>query len=212
MLEAANISVCVGERRLFRELSFQLPAGQTLALMGPTGSGKSSLLRAIAWLRPLCGGQLSLHGKSVQAWGVSEWRRRVVYVPQHPPPLRASAAHFLSDISKLRVHREREPETWPASALELTEAWGLSAETWQQDFSQLSGGERQRLYLALVLVTRPEVLLLDEPTSALDRQTKLQIEATLSALQDADRHAALWVTHDPEQADRVAGSRLELGA
>ncbi len=197
----------VGDRVLIDDLDLQLEAGQTLAVLGATGSGKSTLLRSLAWLHPLAAGELSLEGKSVATWGVCEWRRRVAYVPQQAPALPASADAHLQRVCEFRVQRRHGGvEDRRDRARALSRKWRVADASWQAEYSTLSGGERQRLYLAIVLATCPAVLLLDEPTSALDQTTKLLVERDLAG------HTALWVTHDQEQARRVAQHSLELSS
>ncbi len=205
MLRADQLELRVADRRLCAGSSFELEVGRVLTITGVTGCGKSTLLRALAWLHPLRGGQLTWHEKTPHDWGICEWRRRITYVPQLPPLLLPDAHSFCVRLSHLGVHRSN-----PARGVFLdhsqmhASAWGLPGTAWQADPTTLSGGERQRLYLAIVLATEPDVLLLDEPTSALDLETKLAVERSLHG------RTCIWVTHDQEQAARVATERLNF--
>jgi len=94
---------------------------------------------------------------------------------------------------------------------ELTKAFGLEAKVLASQWADLSGGERHRAMLALVVALSPSVLVLDEPTGSCDSKTASMVEATL-AHESASGISTIWVTHDAEQADRVAHRQLHLVA
>lgn len=206
--EARALSKEVGGRELYRDLAFRLEEGQTLAVRGPSGVGKSQLLRQLAWLDADRGpglqqsGELSLGGRGPGEWGAQEWRAEVCYVPQVAPPVLGSAADLEQRIADFRVQRGREA----ADARGLAARLGMGGATWHQPWSELSVGERQRLMLAVLLSRRPAVLLLDEPTAALDPAS---IEAVEELLRDI---TCVWVTHSAFQAERVADEVLTLGS
>jgi ABC-type iron transport system FetAB ATPase subunit len=201
-LVAEGLGRRIPERWLFRELSLQVSAGQTLAVRGPSGSGKTSLLRALAWLDPVEEGAVRLGDDSPASLGAPSWRARVSYVAQQAPALAGSPADATRDIAALAAQRERAADDPRA----LAEAWGLAPALFDKSWSQLSGGEQQRAWLAIVVARRPDVLLLDEPTSALDADARLAVEASLR------ERTCVWVTHDDEQASRVADDTVELGS
>ncbi len=189
------LSVRALSRPGLEPVSFELAPGECLAVRGGSGSGKSLLLRAIADLDPNHG-QLSLGGRPREAMSGPEWRRLVTYVPAEPGWWAETVGGHFS--------------AWSA-AEPLAAALGLPAECRDWPVSRLSTGERQRLALVRALVGRPRVLLLDEPTSGLDRATGAAAE-TLVAGHRAAGGAALWVTHDPAQAGRVASRVLAVEA
>lgn len=202
LLSVSGLSRRVGSKALFADLSFELDEGQTLAILGPSGSGKSSLLRCLACLDPTSGGELLLEGRAPREVGFPVWRSSLGYVAQQPPALRGSARDFAEQVAELEVQRGRVA----SSPFEIGAGWGLSQRLWDQPFSDLSGGERQRALLALAVARKPRILLLDEPTSALDAETTQRVERSLQGL------SVVWVTHDIAQAERVATERLELSA
>jgi len=176
-------------------LSFHIDAGECLALTGPSGAGKTLLLRALADLDP-SGGQVRVGGRERNGVPAPEWRRLVAYVPAEagwwddvvgPHMLAQTAAKDL--IGALGF-----PE--PAAVL----AWPLS---------RLSSGERQRLALARGLLGAARVLLLDEPTSALDSESRGLVEDLLLA-RLAVGAAILLVSHDQAQVGSLAQRRLHM--
>lgn len=166
---------------------FRLADGECLAVRGPSGAGKTLLLRALADLDPN-EGDVRLDGRARATTSAPEWRRRVTYVATEPGWWADTVAEHFAD--------------W-AAVSPLTAALGLPADCRLWPVARLSSGERQRLALVRALVQRPRVLLLDEPTGALDAETTGAIERLL-AERFAAGTSALWVTHDLDQARRVA--------
>ncbi len=172
-------------------VSFELAAGECIALRGPSGAGKSLLLRAIADLDPN-EGEVVLDGTPRDSIPAPTWRRRVGYIPAEPGWWSERLGDHFQDW---------EAQAGPARRLKV------SPEAETRRVSQLSTGERQRLALLRALEHRPEVLLLDEPTGPLDEETTAAVEAMLREKQE-NGLALLWVTHDKRQAGRVATRRF----
>lgn len=188
-------------RPLFAAVSFRLRSGERLVVQGPSGSGKSQLLRCLAWLVEPDEGSISLDGRLPPAWGVPRWRARVRYVPQRPD-LPGSAAAFAEET----LHYRSRPTGGSTAADPAVIAAGLGIDdpTWRRPWHELSGGEQQRAALALAVASDPAVLLLDEPTSALDADATAAVEALLAG------RTLVWVTHDDAQAARLGGQRITL--
>ena len=199
-LEARGLSSAVEGRTLFRDLDVEVGEGEIVVVCGASGSGKTRLLRQLAWLDPLPSGRVTLDGRGPREWGVPAWRARVGYLLQGAPALPGTPAELAREVARLRARREREDPRASASR------WGFAPELWQRPWSLLSVGERQRAQLALLLAGGPDVLLLDEPTSALDP------DATSAVERDLAGRAALWVTHDAAQARRLSARAVEVGA
>ena|SRR5579872_2595681 len=176
--------------RLHISVSFDLKEGECITLQGPSGVGKSLLLRAIADLDPN-EGTVKLDGILREAVPAPLWRKQVTYVAAEPG--------WWADT--VQEHFTR----WD-HALSLVERLGLppSCGTWQ--IQRLSSGEKQRLGLVRALMLRSRVLLLDEPTSALDATSTATVESII-AERISSGTSAIWSTHDSSQAQRV-GSRL----
>ncbi len=174
-------------------MDLDLHAGECIALQGPSGSGKSLLLRAIADLDP-SSGEVTLEGVAREDIPAPEWRRRVGCLATDAGWWAATVgAHF---------------RDWAAVAPELGRL-KLPAAVRDWPVSRLSSGERQRLALLRALANQPVVLLLDEPTSALDPEMTTAVEDLVTARRRAGL-AVLWVTHDGPQAGRVGDRRLYL--
>jgi putative ABC transport system ATP-binding protein len=173
---------------IVRLVSLQVAAGQCAAISGPSGSGKSLLLRMIADLDPH-EGTVTLNGVDCAAMSGPAWRSQVVYA--------AADSGWWAD--RVREH-------FPAAIIELAKIratrLALDPAIFERAVAGLSSGERQRLGLIRALAAKPRVLLLDEPTSALDPTSTRLAETLLREQKDAGTILIL-VTHDESQANRL---------
>jgi ABC-type iron transport system FetAB ATPase subunit len=203
-LTVRGLVVGPGGQPLLRGLDFALAPGERVALVGPSGTGKTSALRALAWLDATLGGELRLDGQTPPDLGVPRWRRRVQLVAQR--------AIFFGGL----VHEELARPFGYASAeraFPLDEARGLLdrlglADKWDAKIDTLSEGERQRVGFARALVSRPDVLLLDEPTSALDDGAASKIEGLLH--ERREELGVVLVSHGEAQRERLDARPIDL--
>ncbi|CAG8457088.1 5849_t:CDS:2 [Paraglomus occultum] len=187
---------------LFKDVSISLREREIITITGPSGVGKTTLLKCIAELVVFEEGKLYLDDKSPEQYDIPLWRTRVMYVPQRPVIMPGTPFAFHEKIrSYAALKKNRSAHEDP---IEISARWGINEELWHSDWNRLSGGEMQRIMLALALSCKPDVLLLDEPTSALDSETCFLVEESLK------EYACIWVTHDREQERRVAHKTLRL--
>jgi len=175
----------------------EVEAGTCLAITGPSGSGKSLMLRMIADLDPNTG-EVSLGELRRAAVSAPVWRRKVIYVAAEAGWWGETVAEHFS-VAQL------------AAARDLGGRLGLKPELLDGPVARLSTGEKQRLALIRALVRDPAALLLDEPTSSLD-QDSVQLAEALLKERLAAGLALILVSHDPRQADRLGNERAEMRA
>lgn len=152
-----------GTSHLFKQLNMEVRSRDSIAIQGPSGHGKSTLLRVLAALEGDHSDCLALHGRSVAAWGPCEWRKKVCYVPQQPALVPGTIEDNLTLVSKLH-HRRFDQKL----AAKLIDEVGLGELDWSQDAAALSGGQKQRVQLVRSMLLESDILLLDEVSSALD--------------------------------------------
>ncbi|CAE7790713.1 fetA [Symbiodinium sp. KB8] len=185
-----------------RPLKAQFPAlaGEVLCIMGPSGVGKSTLLKWIADLSRYGSAKMVVGTRDKDTMAPQEWRREVLYVHQVKAPLPGTPRKLIQALEKLKVR-----SGLPALAAEpLVSQIGLEESMMERSWSELSGGEGQRMMFAIALSTNPKCLVLDEPTSALDEASKILVEEVLK--KRGSDSCVIMVTHDGKQAERVGTS------
>jgi ABC-type iron transport system FetAB ATPase subunit len=201
LFELRDVTMSRAGNVVLRGVSADIPEGAA-CIVGPSGSGKSSLLRLLDRLCDPDQGEVRYRGRDVREYEVLPLRHRVSLVPQLPALSEGTVAENIRFAAELAG---RSPDI--ASALEHA---GLEPSFAERNASQLSVGEQQRVMLARSLSQEPDVLLLDEPTSALDEEARSSVEQTLLRLRRELDLSYVLVTHDAAQATRMADWRLRL--
>ncbi|MGG5171680.1 metal ABC transporter ATP-binding protein [Pseudarthrobacter sp. J1738] len=215
-IELHNAELKFGQRTLWHRLNLEIKPGEFFAVLGPNGSGKTSLLKVLLGLQPLSGGTLLMDGAPV-----TRGSRSVGYIPQQKSlgmdtPLRAR------DLVALGVDGHRWGVRWRSAEVnkkvdQLLEVVGASAYA-KVPVGQLSGGEQQRLRVAQALASDPKILLCDEPLLSLDLRHQQEVSALVNERCRKDNAAVVFVTHEInpiiDYVDRVlylAGGDFRIG-
>ena len=186
-----------GGSRTLRLVDLDIPAGEVVALVGPSGAGKTSLIRLLNRLDDPTAGSIAYNDAPIASLPVGELRQRVGFVFQTPVMFAGTVAANLDVALELaRIHpaagvNARAPLTRD-EALRLA---GVDPALASRDAQSLSGGERQRVSIARALMSNPEALLLDEPTSALDPDVADHVMETIRTLADQLHLTIVMVTH-----------------
>ena len=169
-------------RPVLTDVTFDVAAGETIGIVGPTGAGKSTVVQILLGLRPPTSGRYLINKTSAEEFRREDWHRSIAYLPQEPRLMHASAAdniRFFRPLSKDAVERAARL----AGIHDDIVAWPQGYDTVVSARAEaISGGQQQRLCLARALAAQPEVLVLDEPTSALDPRTEQLIQNSLASL------------------------------
>ena len=195
--------------------------GEVLALLGPNGGGKTTLLKTLLGLLAPQAGEVQLDGRPLARYSIRERARRIAYVPQvahrdlrlHRRDRRADGPHRARQ--PVQPADARTTARWRARALER---FGI-AHLAERPYTMISGGERQLVLLARALAQEPQFIVLDEPTASLDFGNQGKVMREIRALA-ASGHGVLFTTHDPNHALRAAdrafllreGARIAEGA
>jgi len=207
MLQLADLAVAYGGRDVLHGIDLEVPAGQLLCVLGPSGGGKSTLLRVVAGLEEPRTGSVRLDGRDLS--GVPAHQRGIGLMFQD------YALFPHRDVGQnvafgLRM-QATDPVKMRARVRELLELVGLPG-TERRAVAQLSGGEQQRVALARALAPRPRLLMLDEPMGSLDRSLRDRLPGELRAIFGDLGLTTIYVTHDQDEALSVADRVVILDA
>jgi len=198
-IEIRDVNKRFGDFVALEDVNVSLPTGQLTALLGPSGGGKSTLLRIIAGLEKADSGSVSIEG--VDATKMSPQKRNVGFVFQHYAVFKhMTVAKNVAFGLEIRGKSKAEVRSRVDELLKLVHLSQFA----DRLPSQLSGGQRQRMALARALAVQPKVLLLDEPFGALDAKVRKELREWLRRLHDEVPVTTVFVTHDQEEAMEVA--------
>jgi osmoprotectant transport system ATP-binding protein len=207
-VEFRQVGFQIGGRLILDNLSFTIQAGETLVLLGRSGSGKTTALKMVNGLLFPTSGEVLVDGRPTTAWDLIALRRSIGYVIQDV----GLFPHFTIGQNVGLVPRLENwaPERIATRTKELLEQVGLEpVEYLDRRPRQLSGGQRQRVGVARALAADPRLLLFDEPFGALDPVTRLELQDQFLALRQQLHKTSIFVTHDVREALRL-GTRIAL--
>jgi ABC-type iron transport system FetAB ATPase subunit len=206
ILRTEHLGRTVKDKILVEDATFEVQTGEVLAIVGPSGSGKSSLLRLLNRLDEPTSGTVFVEGTDYRQIAPRDLRRKLGMVNQRP-------FLFPGTVEQnLQFGPQQRGESLPPESIEqLLRRVGLKGYA-SRNIANLSGGEAQRVSVARTLANSPLVLLLDEPTSALDEASKREVETSIQGIIRDQGLTCVLVTHDTAQAVRLAGRALLLEA
>jgi osmoprotectant transport system ATP-binding protein len=203
-----NVSFRLGDKQgILHELSLQVRRGETLILLGRSGSGKTTTLKLINRLLAPTDGRVLVEDRPTSAWDVIRLRRMIGYVIQEV----GLFPHFTVEANIALIPKI---ENWPAERIksrveELLRLVGLDPKLAARYPRELSGGQRQRVGVARALGADPPILLMDEPFGALDPLTRSELQHEFIGLQKRLQKTVVFVTHDMREA-LILGTRIAL--
>ncbi|MDR3164033.1 MAG: ABC transporter ATP-binding protein [Synergistaceae bacterium] len=206
LLEARGVSFTYENgRRVFKDVSFSLDAGEIMSVIGPNGAGKSTLLNCLAGLLPLETGEILLNGRGQRSFSANELAQMIGYVPQnHIPVYSYSVREFVV------MGRAPHIRTFASPSRRDYEIAGSAIESMQisdledRPYTEISGGERQKAIIARVLAQQPRIIMMDEPTSFLDYGNQTLTIRLVRRLA-SEGYAVVMTTHNPDHAIMLGG-------
>jgi putative ABC transport system ATP-binding protein len=206
ILECQQLSLVKNKQTILSNISFAIQSGDRISVMGPSGSGKSSLFRLLNLLMSPTQGNILYKDKNLQDYVPNQLRRKIAYVLQKPYLFGTTVEENLLYPYQImgKVPDMAEINTY------LNQVQ-LPKNILKKKNTALSGGEQQRIALIRSLLMKPDILLLDEVTAALDENNTLLLEKLILHEQNLQNITLLCITHHPAQAKRLSQKILHLG-
>jgi osmoprotectant transport system ATP-binding protein len=207
-VEFRRVRVEIGGRTILSDVNFSVEPGETVVLLGRSGSGKSTALKLVNGMLFPTEGEVLVDGRSTRAWDPIQLKRRIGYVIQDVGLFpHFTIARNVGLVPKLEGWGEGDIEARVGALLKIV---GMPAEEYGARYPrQLSGGQRQRVGIARALAADPGLLLFDEPFGALDPVTRFELQEHFLGWRRELNKTALFVTHDVREALRL-GNRIVI--
>ncbi len=208
IIEIRNLKVSAGKKKILNGLSLDIHRNRVNTILGPSGGGKSTLLRTLNRLTEIDSayrveGDINFNGKDVREYNEIELRRRVGLIFQRPNPFPLSIYDNVAFGVRLHAKVSRtDLDEMVKQSLQDSGLWEEVKDDLGRSALTLSGGQQQRMCIARSLILQPEVIMMDEPTSSLDPSAKGRVEELMLSLKD--RFTVVLVTHDISQARKVS--------
>lgn len=196
-VEQVSLAASLGSQYLLSNISFEVFVGSRLCIIGPSGAGKTSLLRLLNRLNEPTSGAIYLENQDIRKIPVIQLRQQVMLVSQEPKLLGMTVREALAYPLTLQQLPQRQIEERIEASREL---WHIPSDWLERTELQLSVGQRQLVAIARALVIQPKILLLDEPTSALDAGIASRVLRVLADLTDKGTMSILMVNHQLDMA------------
>lgn len=203
MIEFKNVRKDFKSKVVLKDLSFNINKGELVAIIGASGCGKTTTLKMINRLIKPSSGQILINGEDIASKDIIKLRRNIGYVIQQtglfPHMTVKENIEIIPKVEKMNSEKITK------KTYELMDMVGLNSEEFLDRYpTELSGGQQQRIGVARAFATDPEIILMDEPFSALDPITRIQLQDELVDLQDKFRKTIVFVTHDMDEAIKIA--------
>ena len=200
VLKVKNISFSYGDEIIFEDITFSIKKGDVLCILGPNGTGKTTLIKCLNGLHETASGEIIVNGKNIKKLSFSQISKYIGYIPQsHTPSFPFSVFDVVlmgrAPYLNLTETPKREDEK---IAVESLRTLGI-AHLKDKDYTNLSGGERQLVFLARVLCQQPDILILDEPTSHLDFGNQIRLLEIIDKLAESGL-SVIMSSHFPDHA------------
>ena len=200
LLDVKNISFSYEDETIFEDISFSIEKGDVLCILGPNGTGKTTLIKCLNGIHKIDSGEILINGKNIQKLSFSEISRHIGYIPQsHIPSFPFKVLDVVTMgrapyINLTGTPKEEDVEI----ALNSLKILGIE-DLKDKDYTNLSGGERQMVFLARVLTQQPDILILDEPTSHLDFGNQIKLLEIIDNLAKSGL-SIIMSSHFPDHA------------
>ena len=200
LFEVRNVSFSYDGEEIFNNISFSIDKGDVLCILGPNGTGKTTLIKCLNGLHDIDSGEILINGKNIRKFSFKEISRHIGYIPQsHVPsfPFKVLDVVVMGRAPYLNL-TESPKEKDIKIALDALKTLGIE-HLKDKEYTNLSGGERQLVFLARILCQQPDILILDEPTSHLDFGNQIKLLEIIDNLASSGL-SIIMSSHFPDHA------------